>query len=117
MGDEVVRSKKVRQGDKVLVIAGNARGLTGEVVGCVGDRVVIRGVNMCKRHVKRTKENQNGGFVDVERPIHVSNVAPCDEQGNAVKLKVRTSEKGEREFIYMKDGQPVVWRSIQRTKK
>ena len=117
MDDEVVRSKKIRHGDKVLIVAGNARGQSGVVAGFIADRVIVSGVNMGKRHVKRSKEHQQGGFVEFERPIHISNVAPCDEQGNAVKLKVRTNEIGEREFIYMKDGQSVVWRSMKRIKK
>lgn len=110
MDEGFVRSKKIRQGDKVLVVAGNARGQTGTVSACLGERVVIAGVNMGKRHVKRSKEHQSGGIVDVERPIHISNVAPCDEEGKGVKLKVRMNESGEREFFYMKDGQPVLWR-------
>lgn len=114
MDEVVVRSKKIRQGDKVLVVAGNARGQTGVVAACIGERVVVTGVNMGKRHVKRSKQHQNGGLVDFERPIHISNVAACDEQGNAVKLKVRVNEKGEREFFYLKDGMPVLWRSLKR---
>lgn len=110
-------SKKVRAGDKVLVIAGNAKGQTGTVLACVGDRVLIQGVQLCKKHVKRSEQNPKGGFVEIERPIHVSNVKPCDDEGRALKLKVQVNNEGERELFYMKDGQPVVYRSMKRLKK
>jgi len=110
-------SKKIRKGDRVCVIAGNARGQYGNVVACQGDRLVIEGINLCKKHVKRSQANPQGGIVEVERPIHVSNVALCNEAGVPVKAKVRTNESGERELVYEKEGQPEVLRTIKRAKK
>ena len=111
-------SKKVRTGDKVVVIAGNAKGQSGVVLACEGDRVVVQGVNLCKKHVKRSEKNPQGGVVEFEKSIHVSNVQPCDDAGNALKLKIRTNDEGFRELYYYKqDGQPVVWRSIKRSEK
>ncbi len=110
-------SKKVRAGDKVLVIAGNAKGQTGTVLACVGDRVLIQGVNLCKKHVKRSQQNPKGGVVELERPIHISNVCPCDDEGHPLKLKVQVNENGERELFYMKNGQKVLHRSMKRSKK
>jgi large subunit ribosomal protein L24 len=117
MDGQETGSKKVRKGDRVVVIAGNARGQQGLVVACLGSRVVVGGVNMRKRHVKRSKENPQGGRIDFEAPLHVSNVRPCDEKGTPLKIKVQTSAQGERELVYLQDGKPVVWRSTKRLTK
>ena len=86
-------------------------------MACLGDRVVIGGVNMHKRHVKRSKAYPQGGRIDFEAPLHISNVRPCDEKGRPLKLKVRVSDEGVRELVYQEDGKPVVWRSTKRAKK
>lgn len=117
MNNEGTRSKKVRTGDNVVVIAGNAKGQQGTVIACFDDRVVVQGLNMCKKHVKKSKQHPQGGVVPVERSMHISNVRPCDEQGVPLKVKVRTSESGERELVYLKNGEPVVWRSMKQSKK
>ncbi len=110
-------SKKIRAGDNVVVIAGNAKGQTGTVLACVGDKVLVQGVNLCKKHVKRSEQNPKGGIVEFEKPINVSNVRPCDSEGRPLKLKVQVNEQGERELFYMKDGERVVWRSMKGSKK
>ncbi len=110
-------SKKVRAGDKIIVIAGNAKGQTGTVLACVGDKVLVQGINLCKKHVKRSQQNPKGGVVEIERPIHVSNVRPCDDEGRPLKLKIQVNENGERELYSMKDGQRVLYRSMKRSKK
>lgn len=111
---ERVGSKKIRKGDQVVVRAGNAKGLRGEVIGCRGDKVIVRGVNIAKKHVKKSKENPQGGTVEIERPIHVSNVCACDAEGKALNLRVETQADGCRALCYQKEDQKVVWRSIKR---
>jgi large subunit ribosomal protein L24 len=106
-------SKKVRAGDTVVVIAGNNKGQHGKVLSCADDKVVVQGVNMCKKHVKRSEQNPKGGVVEMERPIHVSNVCPSDADGNALKVKVRQT-KDEKELVFEKNGDLVVWRSMKR---
>lgn len=110
-------SKKVRAGDKVVVIAGNSKGQTGTVIRCEDDKVLIQGINMCKKHVKRSQQNPKGGIVEMERPINVSNVSPCDDQGNALKLSVRFDDEGQKELVYERDGQIVTWRSMKLSKE
>lgn len=105
-------SKKVKAGDTVLVIAGNNKGQKGKVLSCTEDRVLVQGINLCKKHVKRSQQNPKGGIVEMERTIHVSNVCPCDEEGNALKLKVRIQD-GQKDLVHEKDGQTVVWRSLK----
>lgn len=116
MLNERLGSKKVRKGDRVVVVAGNCKGQHGVVTGCCEDSVLVGGINLRKKHVKKTKENPQGGIISIEAPLHVSNVRPCDEAGVALKVKVQVNELGERELYYVRDGQRIVWRSIKRCK-
>ena len=70
---------KIKKGDKVIVIAGRDKGRSGEVIEMRRDdgRVLIRGVNMVKRHQRQTAQ-QEGGIISKEAPIHLSNVAFAD---------------------------------------
>ena len=68
----------VKTGDKVKVIAGKEKGKEGTVIRVdrKNDRVVVKGLNMIKKHEKPSQTNQNGGVVEKEGSIHVSNVMP-----------------------------------------
>ena len=79
--------KSVRRGDRVLVIAGNDRGRSGEVLSKSEDRVIIQGVNIRKKHMRRTQETQGGRVIEMEAPIHISNVCLCDKEGKRIKTK------------------------------
>ena len=59
-------SKKIREGDQVLVLAGNDKGKTGVVLSRQGDRVVVQGINIKKKHVKKSEQNPQGGVLDLE---------------------------------------------------
>lgn len=109
------RSKKVRRGDHVLAIAGNDKGRHGVVLSCNGDKVVVQGLNMRKKHVKQSNIAIRTGIIDIECPIHISNVRLCTPQGAPLKLKVQTNSEGERELCYMKDGEPTLYRSIKKS--
>jgi large subunit ribosomal protein L24 len=117
MDERNIRSKKIRSGDRVVVIAGNAKGQSGVVEAVWDDRIVIGGVNLGIRHLKKSKERPQGGRVEVERSMHISNVCACDGEGKKIKLRVQVSEDRQRNLCYEKDGQTVVLRSIKRTKK
>jgi large subunit ribosomal protein L24 len=70
---------KVRKDDEVVVITGRDKGKSGKVIRVIPDelRVVVQGVNMVKRHT-RPAQGRQGGIVEKEAPIHVSNVAHLD---------------------------------------
>lgn len=110
-----IGSKKVRTGDTVIVIAGNSKGQVGTVLSCRGDRVLIQGVNIRKKAVRRSEQNPKGGLIEVERPIHISNVSPCDGSGARVKLRVRIDESGEKKLCYQKNGTDIEYRSMKRS--
>jgi large subunit ribosomal protein L24 len=74
---------KIKKGDKVIVITGRDRGKTGEVFEVMPQegRVKVRGVNIVKRHM-RASATQQGGIVEMEAAIHVSNVAHVDPKSD-----------------------------------
>ena len=95
---------KLVKGDKVIVIAGNDKGKTGEIqkVYPKTNRVVVENVNVRKKHKKPTQGNPEGSIVEMYAPVHVSNVALYDEKTKkAVKVgykvvdgkKVRVNKK------------------------
>ena len=71
---------KIKVGDNVLVIAGKDKGRTGEVLRVDRDKnkVVVAGLNMAKKTVKRSQANPQGGLLDVEMPLDASNVMLID---------------------------------------
>ncbi len=83
---------KIRKGDKVIVLSGRDKGRTGEVIEVHPrvERVLVRGINMVKRHQKQTVQ-QEGGIISKELPVHLSNVAladPKDGKPTRVGFKV-----------------------------
>ena len=87
---------KIRVGDTVVVIAGKDKGKTGEVLQVLAkeERVIVEGVNMVTKHVKPSQADPEGGIVNKEAPIHVSNVAFYDSKDKApVKLGYKIVEK------------------------
>ena len=68
---------KLRKGDPVIVIAGKDRGREGVISRVMPDdnKVIVNGVNTAKRHSKARKTNQQGGIIDKDMPIDISNVA------------------------------------------
>lgn len=75
---------KIRKNDSVMVIAGNARGKTGKVLKVYPERqrLIVEGVNIMKRHTRPSQKNPQGGIVQREATIHVSNVMLLDPKGN-----------------------------------
>ena len=70
----------VKKGDKVMVISGKDKGKTGVILAAFPkqDRVLVEGINMVKKHAKPSQINPQGGIVNQEAPIHVSNVMIID---------------------------------------
>lgn len=88
---------KIKKGDKVIVLAGRDRGAEGEVISVMPkeDRVVVRGVNLVKKHQRQTPQ-QEGGIITREAPIHVSNVAlkdPSTGKATRVGFKIEDGKK------------------------
>jgi large subunit ribosomal protein L24 len=107
------RSKKIRKGDHVLAIAGNEKGRYGVVLACNGDKVVVQGLNIRKKHAKKVSAAARTGIIDIEAPIHISNLRLCSEKGEPLKVKVRTDADGERELYYVSEGKEMTYRSMK----
>ncbi len=75
---------KIRKNDNVMVIAGNDRGKTGKVLKVFrkDSRVIVEGINLRKRHTKPSQGNPQGGILEKESPIHVSNIMIIDPKNN-----------------------------------
>jgi large subunit ribosomal protein L24 len=83
---------RIRKGDKVVVITGRDKGRTGEVIEMRPreQRVLVRGVNMVKRHQRQTA-TQEGGIISKEAAIHLSNVALADpKDGKPTRVGFKT---------------------------
>jgi large subunit ribosomal protein L24 len=100
-------SGHVRKGDLVVVISGSFKGKRGKVLRVDGQRVIVEKVAMIKRHTKPSQKNPQGGIVDKEGSIHVSNVQLWDDKlarGTRTKLvadgnaKVRIGVKSGTKF-------------------
>ncbi|NPA52402.1 MAG: 50S ribosomal protein L24 [Aquificae bacterium] len=92
---------RIKKGDTVIVIAGKEKGKIGKVKQILRDsentRVVVENINIGKKHLKHIEGVQEGGIVNIERPIHISNVAYYDEKtGKRVKIGFRYKEEGEK---------------------
>jgi large subunit ribosomal protein L24 len=109
-------SKWIKKGDKVLVIAGNERGRSGTVLKRKGETVVIQGMNIRKKHAKRRAQVQTPSIIEMEMPIHISNVCLCDDEGKRIDVKVHRTKK-EKDLFYMKGEKKVVLRSLGAHKK
>ena len=105
-------SKWIKKDDKVVIVAGNDRGRTGKVISKKGERVVVQGINIRKRHLKRQQRGASSEILEIECPIHISNVRICNEDGKTLKLKVKESKEGKKELIYLDGKKEVVYRQI-----
>jgi len=107
-------SKKMRTGDSVLVTTGNEKGRTGKIISRTGDYAVIQGLNLKKKHVKRTEENPKGGIIELEKPIHLSNLRIVVGDNQPVKLRSRFNDENIKEYVYKSGGEDIVYRSSKK---
>ncbi|MBF0236196.1 MAG: 50S ribosomal protein L24 [SAR324 cluster bacterium] len=98
-------SPTIHVGDKVQVIAGKNKGAVGKVlaVNWKNEKLVVEKVNMVTRHVKPNAQNQQGGLLKSEAPIHYSNVMlynPKLERG--VRVRIQQTESGQKNRVCVK---------------
>lgn len=104
--------KTIRKGDTVKVISGNDKGKSGKVLSFNNDRVIVEGVNVRVKNMKRTQENPKGKRINVECPIHISNVR-LSIDGNPAKLTVKFASKGKELWQTHPDGSSVLYRLVK----
>lgn len=102
--------RKIRKGDEIIVIAGKDKGRRGEVSQVVADgaKVIVEGINIAKKHVKPNPQlNVQGGIVDKEMPMDVSNVAlfnPETEKADRVGFR---EDDGKKVRFFKSNGNAV----------
>ena len=100
--------QKIRKGDKVVVLAGKDKGRTGEVLSVQpkDETAIVRGVNQIRRHQKQT-QNQEGGIITKEAPIHLSNLAIADpKDGKPTRVGFRI--EGDKKVRFAKRSGEVI---------
>lgn len=101
---------RIKRGDAVIVISGKDRGKTGKVlrVDLVKEKAFVEGLNMVKRHQKpQPGTMQSGGVIEMEGPIHLSNVAIVDpKDGKPTRIGIETVD-GKRYRIARRSGQRI----------
>lgn len=87
---------KLKKGDTVKIIAGNAKGEQGliKAIDTKKMRVTVEGKNMVKRHTKPNATHPDGGIIEKEAPMHISNVMLVDAAGNATRVGRKEGDKG-----------------------
>lgn len=98
--------QKLKLNDEVIVLAGKDKGKTGKLVNINSKKkkVIVQGVNIVKKTMKPTQENPDGGFVEVERPLDLSNIAVVSPKTNKA-TRVRIEEKdGKKVRVAVKCG-------------
>ena len=99
---------KLKTGDKVVVIAGANKGKEGKITKVLDDKVVVEGVNVAKKHLKPKNNNGTGEIVEVERPIHRSNVMLVDPKTKKpTKVKFDFDKNGKKIRISKKSNEKI----------
>ena len=96
---------KIKKGDMVIIIAGKERGKSGKVLEVLtkNERVTVEKLNMLKRHTKPNAKNKQGGILEREGTIAISNVmAYCESVQKPSRLRMKTFEDGRKVRVYQK---------------
>ncbi|MFN3075712.1 MAG: 50S ribosomal protein L24 [Alphaproteobacteria bacterium] len=100
---------RIKKGDRVIVITGRDKGKGGEVLRAMPkeNRLIVQGVNMVKRHQRQTQTSE-GGVLDKEAPIDVSNVALVDpKSGKPTRIGYKVLEDGRKVRVARRSGEVI----------
>ena len=88
---------KIKKDDTVKIISGNYKGQTGRVLRLIGlnNRALVEGVNKVKKHMRPSQENPQGGIVEKEMSIHISNLMLV-EKNNPTKVGFKVAKDGKK---------------------
>ena len=107
---QALRKSRIRKGDLVVVISGRARGKTGKVlsVDLAAGKVIVEKLNIIKRHTKPNQKAKQGGILEREAPLQISNVMFfCPVTQKPTRVGVRTLEDGRRVRFSKKSNETV----------
>ena len=96
----------VKKGDTVVVISGKEKGKQGEIIAVdiKKERVTVKGLNLVKRHTKPSQSNPQGGIIEKEGTIHVSNVMVLDPEQKVPTRTKKVEENGSFVRVAVKSG-------------
>lgn len=99
---------KIKSGDTVRVIAGDHKGLEGRIVKIIKDKnkVIVEGINMIKKHMKPSAQSPQGGIVEKEAPIHISNLSLLTSNGETTRVGFKT--EGDKKVRFSKKSNEVI---------
>ncbi len=99
--------RHVKKGDMVMVIAGDDKGKKGRIVEVVtsSERAFVEGINIISRHTKPNAQNQKGGIIKKEAPVHISNLKLVDKAGNATRTGRKMNDAGKLVRVSKKTGE------------
>ena len=99
---------RIKKGDSVKVISGSYKGQTGRVLKLIKDkdRILVEGINKVKKHTKPSQDNPQGGIVEKELSVHISNLMLLDKN-NPVKVGFKVLESGKKVRINKSNGKPI----------
>jgi large subunit ribosomal protein L24 len=101
---------RITKGDTVRVMRGDDKGKTGEVIRVFPKtgRLTVKGVNIVKKHRKARRAEEQSGIIELEAPIHASNVMLLDpKKDSATRIRMRIDEDGTKERISVKSGEAI----------
>ncbi len=100
----------IKKGDTVVVLSGNDKGQKGRVLEVIRktDRAIVEGVNMIKKHTKPNAETPQGGIVEREAPVHISNLMVVDPKtGEPTRTGKKLNDDGKLVRISKKSGEEI----------
>jgi large subunit ribosomal protein L24 len=92
----------IKKGDTVEIIAGDYKGTTGRVLRVIpkDNKVVVQGQNTAKKHVRPSRKNPQGGRINIEQPIHISNVLPVTPKGSkGSRVRYQVGSDGSKKRV------------------
>lgn len=101
---------RIKKGDQVLVLSGKSRGVRGEVLAVLpqAEKAIVRGAAIAKRHTKPNRTGSEGGIIEREMPIHLSNLKLVDpKSGKPTRVAFRVLEDGRKVRVAKATGEVI----------
>ncbi len=100
---------KLKKNDSVVIIAGKDKGKSGKIVKIdhKNQKAIVQGANMIKKAMRKTSQQDQGGIVEIEAPIHVSNLMYLTKDGEASRIGYKFDESGKKVRFAKKTGEVI----------
>lgn len=100
---------KLKKNDTVVIIAGKDKGKSGKIVKIdhTRERVIVQGANMVKKAMRKKTAQDKGGIMEIEAPIHVSNLMYLTNKGEATRIGYKFDENGNKVRFAKKTGEEI----------